>query len=302
MQLWRFHSTHRGALISAYLVGILVAGPAGCNNVNLGGTVGTNPANPFGFLINSDPGGKTLGGVRLLNDSAVWAYGEFNPDGSIKNISGAVLRDGDGNLTEITFVNGLPSKARGPDGSTLEATYSIRTETRLAGHVDLFFAGVPDADAHQTINFDVDLQRAADQLAQQIEQLTGLNVSNEAPPPKPADTGGRPQITDAAQSLYGKDAAQSQLLLYLWGPAYVFAFASLGYILVQVMAEVVKLVIDLYVGVIVALTESLVIAVTAPFIVLGDIMRQSADQPLTLLNLALAQHDGHLNLPPPPDL
>jgi hypothetical protein len=100
----------------------------------------------------------------------------------------------------------------------------------------------------------------------------------------------------------GKDAATSQLSLYFIASAAVFTFASIGYVLVQVMGQVVDVMINVLVGVVPLITQAFVIAVTAPFILLGEIMRQSAEQPFSLLNLALAQQDGHLNLPPPPDL
>jgi|CXWL01.1.fsa_nt_gi hypothetical protein len=280
MRAWRQPASLPRWVISSYQISILAIGSAGCANFNLNQLFTPPPANPIGFLINTDSKSDVLGGIRLADGRSVYAYGTFKPDGNVNEITAAVIREADGKESSILFDGGLISEANGADGSTLKVAYDERTETRLRGHVDIFFA--PINETH-TINFDADLLQAAADLAQQVEQFTGLKVSNKPPP---EDPGSKLAIADALVTPAMKDAANSQFIFAFIG-VFQYSFAAVGFACVQLMATLVRVMVEVLVGVVVALTRAIVIAVCTPFILLGEIMRSAVSQGTFLINFSL---------------
>jgi hypothetical protein len=268
-----------GCLILAALASALILGQPGCTGFQLGGLPGGS-ASTLGFLINTDTASDILGAVRLADGSAVYAYGTFLPDGNIGELQAAVLVSAAGQEAAITFENGLARKARGFDGSTLNITYDEISPQRLRGRVDLFFAAAAPGEQNQSIAFDVDLLQAAADLAQQVQQLTGLTISAQPPP---QDPNGRAIVPAPAGP---KTAGQSQLIL-VFAPFYQHAIATAGYIVVQVMARLVDVLVRTVATVVVSLTRVVIVAVCSPFILLGDIMRAAATQPILAVNLAV---------------
>jgi len=320
MRWFDFPATFRGHFVTSILLGVLVAGAPGCSSLNLGQFLGGGGGGggSFGLLINSNLASNVLGGINLADGSSAFAFGSFKPDGSINEVTGAVFTDPDGNVTQLELDGGLPSKAVGPDGSRIDVTYTERTATRLKGTATLTFAALDDADKVQTISFDADLAEAAEQLAQEIKTLLGLDVSDEAPP---EDPGGRIKRTDSGptasdvsrlvagrdiatvvQNVTGKDAATAQLIALFWGPTYIYAFASLGYVMVQLMGKIIGVVVEALVNVVIGLTRAIVTAMFTPFVLMGELLRQAVHQPLIVLALIHGQNAGGIWVPPAPDL
>jgi hypothetical protein len=281
MRVWKISASSMfGWVISSYQISILAIGSAGCANFNLNQLLAEPPANPFGFLINTDTSSDTLGGVRLADGRSVFAYGSFKANGNINEITSAVIREVDGKESSIIFDGGLISQATGADGSTFNVTYDERTDTRLRGHVDIFFA--PINETH-TINFDADLLQAAADLAAQVEQFTGLKVSTKPPPEDPSD---KLALADSLVTPAMKDAANSQFIFAFVG-VFQYSFAAIGFACVQLMATLVRVMVQVLVGVVVALTRAIVVAVCTPFILLGEIMRSAVSHAAFFINFSL---------------
>jgi hypothetical protein len=201
----------------------------------------------------------------------VYIYGTFKSDGNIDEITGAVLRDKDGSEAGVVFENGRPTSAYGFDGTTLDITYDEVTQTRLKGQVDIHFADsdVAENDRDQTINFDVDLEQAAAELAQRVADLLGLTVSNAEPP---TSSDGRARLPDDPAVPFGKDLSRSQLFIY-FAPFYQFACVSIGFVCMQIMVELVAALVSTVVNVVVTLTQAIIIAAFSPLIIMCEIMR-----------------------------
>ncbi len=180
MRLWKFPSSFPGHFVTAVTVSFLAMGPAGCNGFRLPGVPSLySGGNPLGFLINSDTDSNVLGGIRLADGSSVYVFGTFQENGNIEKITGAAVRDTDGNEASIIFEDGRPTKARGFDGSTLEITYDEVGIERLKGHVDLYFAGenVAEEDRNQTIAM---YKAEVSDLKQQLAECRGERGKFEA--------------------------------------------------------------------------------------------------------------------------
>jgi hypothetical protein len=272
-------------------------GPAGCNGFRLPGVPSLySSGNPLGFLINSDTNSNVLGGIRLADGSSVYVFGTFQENGNIEKITGAAVRDTDGNEASIIFEDGRPTKARGFDGSTLEITYDEVGIERLKGHVDLYFAGenVAEEDREQRVEFDVNLQEAAVDLANRVADLLGLEILDEEPPEE--DPGGRLRLADNVQMPFGKDVGNSQLIL-IFAPFYQFAFVTVGFLCIQVMAVMVAVLLET----VVVMMQAMVIAVFTPFILMCNMMRMAFSLSTVAIDFTLDLGGSGVIIPPYPD-
>lgn len=293
MRLSRFPYTIPGQLLTAPLGAVMILGSVGCNGLitNLPpGAVATT----FGVFLNTDTTSDVIGAVRLADGQSVFVFGSFQPDGRVREITGAVLRDDQGQVADVTFENGLLKSAGSFDGSTLNLTYDEVNAQRLKGRADVFFAQVPPADQNQTIDFDVDLQQAAADLAQSVLDLTGLNVSTAEPPEDPLATT-RLRSADAGPTAAEKADQSAQVIVFAVFQA--SAFAAIGFALVQVMARLVSAMVNLVVGLVQAVTRNIVLVVLTPFIVMGDVLRVAVVQPIITIDFDL---DLNIVIPPRP--
>lgn len=276
MRIWKFPQSMPGHFVSAVTMSLLAMGPVACNSLNFSGIPAAFgvQGDPLGFLFNTDLGSDVLGGIRLEDGNEAFVYGKRNANGSFKEITGAVLRDADGNEASILFENGRPAKARGFDGSTVEITYEEVSPDRLKGHVDLFFAdpAVAEEDRHQTLAFDVDLQEVAAELAERVAELLGLDISDAEPAASPP---GRPRLADPALAAMGKDAPEAQFILGLIVLPYQFAFMTMGFLCIQVMTQVVAVIVGTLLTLVATLTRAIVVAVFSPIIIMGEMMRMA---------------------------
>src|SRR5690606_37021893 len=129
------------------------------------------------------------------------------------------------------------SKATSFDGSTLSMTYTEISTSRLRGTVDLFFAELPEPDAHQSIPFDIDLARAAAELAAELQSFLGISISTAEPPANPVGKSRLPDL-DKGHKTSNPDAA-AQLILAFVG-FHQAAFAAMGYIIVEIMGGLIS--------------------------------------------------------------
>lgn len=265
--------TIRGQLITALLAGILIIGPAGCNGFSgLGG--GTSSTTQFGFLMNTDTSSDLLGTLRLDDGNNVFVYGTHDSSGNVADVQAAVLRNAKGEEADVNLDGGLLTKAKGFDGSTLFITYDERSTQHVRGHADIFFAGADTANQNQTLNFDIDLQKLLADLAAQVKTATGIDISTLLPPKEPQKS----KLPDALAQGKGDNADA----IIVFAPFFVYAFATAGYFMVELMGQMVQLMVQTYV----VLAKAVIVAAFAPFILMGEILRGCVGLPVFSTNIA----------------
>lgn len=275
MRLWRMPHTVAGQLLIALLGGVFIVGPSGCvNNFSLG-----DVKSSFGTFVNTDVASGVLGAIRLATGESAFIFGSYQANGQIEEITGAVLVDAQDRRASVSFESGRLKHASSFDGSTLDVTYDEVGPTRLAGRVDLFIAEAPASDQNQSVAFDVDLEQAAADLADAVWTLLTLSISDAEPPDNPLD--GKPRLADAG--IRKDDAAQ----VILFAAFHVSAFAAIGFAMVQIVTGCVRAVLNLVVGVVAAITKTVVVAVFRPFMILGDLLRSAVINPIITLNFDL---------------
>jgi len=289
MGLFRFPRSILGQWTAGIAIVAMICAPTACTSLPEGNAGDGDDL--YGVLINSDSSSSTLGGVRLPSGRSVYLYGSFNEDGSIAEITDVVLRDEQGREASLHFANGRPVKALAFDGSTVDITYTEVSDQRLAGQVEIFFAG---AGQTQSFDFDVDLQTAAAQLAQVVKDLTGLDVSTAEPP---ADVG----EIDASMAKAASDGdpvkpSMNNHLPFVVGVAFVFVVVTGGYVLFSIMTQAMQAVAD---AVIESLQDSVIIIFT-PFIIMSEVMRIAVLQPIFTVDIEVMR--PNLAVPSQPDL
>ena len=273
---------YAGQVVCGCAISVMIAGSAGCQNgFNLGGFMPFTGGNPFGLLINTDTSSDLLGVLRLSSGESVFSYGAFQTNGLIQRVDGFIYRNAVGQESKVELSNGLVSRATSFDGSSIEITYDEVSTARLAGTVRLTFASLDGDDAVQEIPFDVDLQMAATELSNELQNLLGINVATNTPPANPI---GKVKLEDTRTKPTAKPDVAAQLIL-AFVAFHQAAFAALGYVIVEIMAGVVGAVANLLVGVVAAVTQTLVVALFTPFILMGEILRVAVFQPAFTVDL-----------------
>ncbi len=272
MRLWKMPRTVAGQLLIALLGGVLIMGPSGCaNNFTFGDVTSS-----FGTFLNTDVASGVLGAIRLATGESAFVFGSYKADGQIEEITGAVLVDAQDRKADVSCENGRLKRATGFDGSTVDVTYDTVTPTRLAGQVDLFFAGAPEADRNQSIPFDVDLEQAAAELAEAVWDMLTLSISDAEPPD---DT--LAEKVRFAEAASGKNDASQVVIFAVF---HASAFATIGFAMVKIITGAVRAVLSRVVGLVVSITKTVVVAVFRPFMVLGDVLRSAVINPIITLN------------------
>ncbi len=271
-----------GQWVTAITIVCLIIAPFGCQTADLFTGLGTlvgsssNSNDPYGLLINSDPDSGVLGGVRLPDGWSVFVYGTFESDTSPPDITGAGIRDPNGQEAGITFENGRPKHAEAFDGSTADFTYEQADLERLKGYVDLYFA---ETGATERIEFDIDLTQAAADIAQAAAQLAGLTISDQDPPAN--NTASKRPAAPA-----GADKLARKTVTVVFVPVFAAALALVGYTMVWVMVQVMSAVMIAMTAALVAVTHAMVIAMFSPFIIMGDILRLAVVKPRHLIRFS----------------
>ncbi|MBN2561040.1 MAG: hypothetical protein JXQ75_08930 [Phycisphaerae bacterium] len=297
MRLWNFPSSIPGVFVTGFAISIMAIGHAGCQNFTLlGGPSYDAQGNPLGFLFNTDTSSDVLGGIRLANGQSVFVYGSFKEDGSISEVTGAAIRDVNGDEASVIFEDGRPVKARSFDGSTIDITYEEVTATRLKGHVDLYFADeqVAEDERDQRIEFDVDLLEVAAEVAQRIWDLLGLEISTENPPD---DANGRMRLADGAMMPFGKDAPNAQFFLIPLVAPLQYACVTLGFLCVQVMVQLVAVLVSTVLTLVVTLTQVILLAVFSPFFMMCEIMRSAFSLSTAAINFTIELTGPGVHIP-----
>lgn len=277
-------------VVMAFACSVLLVGPAGCQT-NLFNIGAPGTPNPFGLLINTDLGSDLLGAVRLNNGDNVFLYGKFLDSGLIERIDGASYRNANGQVAKVELANGLVTKATSFDGSSISMTYDEISTERLKGTVTLNFAGIAGDDATQTIPFDIDLAQAAADVAAEIQDFLGIDVSSTTPPPNPV---GKVRLPDVHKGQKTSNPDQVAQLILAFVSFHRAAFAAIGYVIVEIMGGIINVMANVLVGVVAAVTQAVVVAMFTPFILMGEVLRVAVLQPVYTVDLNV-----DLNLNPP---
>jgi hypothetical protein len=108
----------------------------------------------------------------------------------LARIDSILLRDQDGGESFIAFDSGWPVHVEAADGSYAHITYQEVSQERLTAEVELLNA----ADGfNETYLVDVDLQQAAEQVAELVRSVTGQDIETPADVDDAAKDGGRGQ-------------------------------------------------------------------------------------------------------------
>ncbi len=189
MRMHRFIRSTPGrwfAALCAY--GILVA-PFGCQFQTLlnddgnplgggggGGDTEVLSTSTTGMFIADETDDSLLIAGRSPTGGSYFVFGVRDDAGNLARIDSILLREEDGGESFIAFEDGWPVHVEAADGSYAHITYQEITQQRLTAEVELLHV----ADGfNATYLVDVDLQQAADQVAELVSSVTGQEL--EAP-------------------------------------------------------------------------------------------------------------------------
>jgi hypothetical protein len=231
-----------------------------------------------GFFVNSDASSK-LRVARGSDEKAFFVFGTLDANGNLADVQSIVARDENGGESFVSFEQGRPVHAEGVDGSYAHATYTEVTSTSLAGVVEIFNA----ADgSKQTHTFSVDLKKALEDLAAEVEAVTGesLDVISQV---------------DNATVQTGKARGRSLTItvLPLYG-GFVFPLVAAVSLMSVVLGQMM---VTLYASAIVLSVKLLLKGVFAPVFLISSLLGA------TLFNIRLTDIDSiSISIPDPPTI
>lgn len=281
MSLMRMPFTIAGEWISGITVVAFFIAGTGCAGVDL--PTGSGDGDGYGLIVNTDTSKDLIGGVRTRTSGSVFAFGRFNPNGSIAEVTSVVFENDAGQKATLYFKFGWPSRAVGFDGSVLTIDYDEVSAQRLSGQATFTPAGA----AAQSWEFDIDLQQTAAQIADLVEDLTGIEITNQNPP-NPASS--QPADGDKTMVANKGGRSDSSILVIVIVP---IVLVLTGFAIHISLGQMLKS----FVETADAVGEALMIAFLTPFILMGNLMRLALGQPL--VTISYNQGDPTLYIPRP---
>src|SRR5687767_7139143 len=116
MSLMRTPFTIAGQWVSGTTVVALLIASTGCAGIDLPDGNGDGDSDVYGLIVNTDTSKDLIGGVRTRNSGSVFAFGRFNPNGSVAEVTSVVFENDSGKKATLYFKFGWPSRAVGFDG------------------------------------------------------------------------------------------------------------------------------------------------------------------------------------------
>jgi hypothetical protein len=235
----------------------LIIAPFGCETLTLL-QMFESDGGQFGWFVNQDKTSDTLLGARVASGASLFAYGSFDEDGNIAEITDVILRDAAGNESFISLDGrGWPIHIEIADGSYAHIDYEIQDETRVKGLLRLYQAG---AAAEETVPFDVQLDEALEALAAELEPWTGQQL-DVLPAPEETD-GSKVARRDAAAVVY---------------PLFLVPFVAMAYIVSYVALAISTFVVS----VVAYAIRATLVAVLAPVYLLAEITNAALFLPIS---------------------
>ncbi|RMF85207.1 MAG: hypothetical protein D6744_01830 [Planctomycetota bacterium] len=227
-----------------------------------------------GLFLNDGSGENVVAAARGASGDVFFAYGSRNDAGDIEQITALLARTADGRESFITFDDGRPVHAQGPDGSYAHVTYEEVSSTQLRGTVD-FYNAQDDTTTSQIV--DIDLQQTAAEIAAFIEQRTGESIATT-------------EVIDAT----AKTTNRQQVRITIFNPL----FSGIVLPLVAAVGAMTILLGQIFVALyatLVAAVQAVLVAVFSPLFLIADLLSQ------TVVNIRLVPlFDVFAVLPPPP--
>ena len=181
-------------------------------------------------------------------------------------LTSVVFRDVSAQLSTLYLESGRPSQVVGADGSRLQIFYDVVTADHLKGTVSYSPAG---GDA-QVFPFDVDLHKTAQEIRDQVHELTGLQISNEAPP-SDAGVTSKPAAESASTAPGAKTTRDRALIIIV-----PIILVATGFMIDLVFSQLLGVILDS----VTLILRGAILLMLAPFILLGDLLRFALDLPL----------------------
>jgi len=281
MSVMRMPFTRLGKWVTVLTVLAFVAATTGCGGLTLPslGNDGSGNGGQFGVIVNTDISKDLIGGVRMSSGEAVYAFGQFNPDGTVAAVTSAVYQNASGQEAKLFLDSGRLTRLVGFDGATVDFSYTEVSAQRLAGTATY----TPVSGSPSVVNFDIDLQQTASQVAALVQNLTGMQISTDAPPSD--------QTAASAKALGGvsaKAGGRSELGIIVIALVPIF-MAITGYAIVLAVSQIMEA--------FVLAEEEVMIAVLTPFILMGDLLRAAVG--LTVITIQYGGPDVPFDIPRP---
>jgi len=174
------HTLRREWLVAICSYALLVA-PFGCEFsseiLNPGGTTDGGSSlttNSAGLFLNDDVDDDLMVAGRNADGDAFFVFGTRSANGGIGEVDAIVVETAGGERSLITFEFGRPVHLENSDGSYVHIRYDEVSAERLTATALVYDAVT---QVTETVNADIDLQKAAADVAQTIENLTGIEVT-----------------------------------------------------------------------------------------------------------------------------
>lgn len=154
-------------------------------NLNLNGlgiSDGPLDENSVGFFINNDFTSPILMNGRGPTGDEFFIFGTRQANGYPQSIDTILLRTRQGTESFMQFEGGWPVYVEGPDGSFARVEYLEQSQFSIVANVTLHDE---TNNVEETIPVSFDGLKTAEQIAAQIERLTGINVEVPQAPTSP---------------------------------------------------------------------------------------------------------------------
>jgi hypothetical protein len=165
-----------------WLIGLcgyaLLVAPFGCEFENLLTTtvpddVAKSPP-ATGLFINTDLTAPLMAAGQGPSGNSVFNYGKRTSMGDIAEVDSILVRSAAGEESFVVFELGRPTYLQGADGSYVRITYHDVSPPTLAATVEVHD---PGSETSETVDVQIDLAAAAAEMAQVIQDLTGLPLA-----------------------------------------------------------------------------------------------------------------------------
>jgi hypothetical protein len=249
----------------------LFIGPAGCQLQALPSGGQSTPADLktlTGLFINDSADDGLLMAARGETDDQFFVYGTRSAAGGIDEVEQIVVKTADGGESFVSFESGRPVHAQGPEGSYLHITYDLVELTRLQARVDLFSVDAQSVDSYMV---DIDLQRTANEIADRVREVTGMDV------PVTTVTG----------------AGTGKTRVTIFSPFFA-GFIAPFVLLINLMTVIIGQIVNFLQALITAVVYSVLLVVLTPFFAIAELLND------TIINIQLVPlFDVFAVLPPP---
>lgn len=254
----RWIGSTRGNWLAALCAYAIVVAPFGCEFQSLltddGEGVETLTTSTTGLFINQSTDDSLLIAGRAESGDAYFVYGTRDAEGNLAEIESIFVRQAGGGDSFITFESGRPVHAQAPDGSFVHVVYQEVSANRLSATAEFFNAA---EDTHEFLTIAVDLEAAAEEIAERVRELTGRLLQV-------------PSVDGAATA---KQSQRSAGIVATSAKFLLFVVPLVG--LVTVAVAILGQVLNVIFAVISAVAEAVLLAVFSPLFLIAELLNST---------------------------